>query len=64
MEGVIIMGLFMSNQLCSLICLTCVLCLLVCVDKVFDPSCMTQKVYEEGARDVALSALNGINGNI
>ncbi|KAK4479000.1 hypothetical protein RD792_014509 [Penstemon davidsonii] len=33
-------------------------------DKVFDPSCPTWKVYEEGARDVALSALNGINATI
>ncbi|KAM7513495.1 hypothetical protein LguiA_003078 [Lonicera macranthoides] len=33
-------------------------------DKVFDPACSTQKVYEEGARDVALSALNGINATI
>lgn len=31
-------------------------------DKVFDPSCPTWKVYEDGAKDVALSALNGING--
>ncbi|KAA8534736.1 hypothetical protein F0562_029822 [Nyssa sinensis] len=33
-------------------------------DKVFDPICSTQKVYEDGARDVALSALNGINATI
>ncbi|KAJ6746487.1 KINESIN-LIKE PROTEIN KIN-7B, partial [Salix koriyanagi] len=32
-------------------------------DKVFDPSCSTLKVYEEGAKNVALSALTGINGN-
>ena len=32
-------------------------------DKVFNPLCSTQKVYEEGAKDVALSALTGINGN-
>lgn len=32
-------------------------------DKVFGPSCSTQKVYEEGAKDVALSALTGMNGN-
>lgn len=31
-------------------------------DKVFSPTCSTQKVYEEGAKDVALSALTGING--
>ncbi|GFY98572.1 ATP binding microtubule motor family protein [Actinidia rufa] len=31
-------------------------------DRVFDPTCSTYKVYKEGARDVALSALNGING--
>lgn len=31
-------------------------------DKVFDPTCSTQKVYEEGAKNVALSALTGING--
>ncbi|KAF7143149.1 hypothetical protein RHSIM_Rhsim05G0002200 [Rhododendron simsii] len=33
-------------------------------DRVFDPTCSTQKVYTEGARDVALSALNGINATI
>ncbi|XP_057806591.1 kinesin-like protein NACK2 [Salvia miltiorrhiza] len=33
-------------------------------DKVFDPTCSTRKVYEEGARDVALSALGGINATI
>ncbi|KAJ4708699.1 Kinesin-like protein [Melia azedarach] len=33
-------------------------------DKVFDPTCSTQKVYEEGAKDVALSALKGINATI
>ncbi|KAH6797975.1 ATP binding microtubule motor family protein [Perilla frutescens var. hirtella] len=33
-------------------------------DKVFDPIWSTQKVYEEGARDVALSALSGINATI
>ncbi|KAK3213324.1 hypothetical protein Dsin_018030 [Dipteronia sinensis] len=33
-------------------------------DKVFDPLCSTQKVYEEGAKDVALSALTGINATI
>ena len=32
-------------------------------DKVFSPTCSTQKVYEEGAKDVALSALTGINGS-
>ncbi|XVE53787.1 hypothetical protein DITRI_Ditri03aG0030200 [Diplodiscus trichospermus] len=31
-------------------------------DRVFDPSCATQKVYEERAKDVALFALRGING--
>ena len=31
-------------------------------DKVFSPTCSAQKVYEEGAKDVALSALIGING--
>ncbi|KAL8503198.1 hypothetical protein ACS0TY_022085 [Phlomoides rotata] len=33
-------------------------------DKVFDPTSSTKKVYEEGARDVALSALSGINATI
>ncbi|RDY14697.1 Kinesin-like protein KIN-7B, partial [Mucuna pruriens] len=33
-------------------------------DKVFAPTCSTQKVYEEGAKDVALSALSGINATI
>lgn len=33
-------------------------------DRVFAPACSTQRVYEEGAKDVALSALSGINGNL
>ncbi|XP_027368734.1 kinesin-like protein KIN-7B [Abrus precatorius] len=33
-------------------------------DKVFAPTCSTQKVYEEGTKDVALSALSGINATI
>ncbi|KAJ4831196.1 Kinesin-like protein nack2 [Turnera subulata] len=33
-------------------------------DKVFDPTCSTQIVYEEGAKNVALSALTGINATI
>ncbi|MED6217979.1 hypothetical protein PIB30_022735 [Stylosanthes scabra] len=33
-------------------------------DKVFAPSCSTQQVYDEGVRDVALSALSGINATI
>ncbi|XP_062091216.1 kinesin-like protein KIN-7B [Humulus lupulus] len=33
-------------------------------DKVFGPSCATRKVYEEGAKDVALSALTGMNATI
>lgn len=33
-------------------------------DKVFGLSCSSQKVYEEGAKDVALSALTGINATI
>ncbi|OMO67118.1 hypothetical protein CCACVL1_20780 [Corchorus capsularis] len=33
-------------------------------DRVFDPSCSNQMVYEEGAKDVALSALKGINATI
>ncbi|KAH9290855.1 hypothetical protein KI387_034972, partial [Taxus chinensis] len=33
-------------------------------DRVFGPSCPTERVYEEGAKDVALSALNGINATI
>ena len=36
---------------------------LCATDKVFGPSCANQKVYEEGAKDVALSALKGMNGN-
>ncbi|PNX80285.1 kinesin-like protein NACK1-like, partial [Trifolium pratense] len=30
----------------------------------FAPACSTQKVYDEGAKDVALSALSGINATI
>ncbi|XP_020084816.1 kinesin-like protein KIN-7A isoform X2 [Ananas comosus] len=33
-------------------------------DRVFGPSCLTETVYEEGAKDVALSALTGINATI
>ncbi|XP_077221513.1 kinesin-like protein NACK1 isoform X2 [Tasmannia lanceolata] len=33
-------------------------------DKVFGPACLTEMVYEEGAKDVALSALTGINATI
>ncbi|KAI3709734.1 hypothetical protein L2E82_39500 [Cichorium intybus] len=33
-------------------------------DRVFDPSCPTRKIYEQGARDVALSAIKGINATI
>ncbi|KAL2338826.1 hypothetical protein Fmac_013272 [Flemingia macrophylla] len=33
-------------------------------DNVFSPACSTQKVYEEGAKDVSLSALSGINATI
>ncbi|CAL0325482.1 unnamed protein product [Lupinus luteus] len=33
-------------------------------DKVFAPTCSAHKVYEEGAKDVALSALSGINATI
>jgi centromeric protein E len=33
-------------------------------DKVFGPSCQTDLVYEGGAKDVAMSALTGINGGL
>eukprot|EP01018_Ginkgo_biloba_P037049 Gb_39636 [translate_table: standard] len=33
-------------------------------DRVFGPTCPTDRVYEEGAKDVALSALTGINATI
>ncbi|KNA09859.1 hypothetical protein SOVF_149650 [Spinacia oleracea] len=33
-------------------------------DKVFSPTCVTARVYEGGAKDVALSALTGINATI
>ncbi|XP_058088244.1 kinesin-like protein NACK1 [Magnolia sinica] len=33
-------------------------------DRVFGPACLTEKVYAEGAKDVALSALKGINATI
>ncbi|CAE6074840.1 unnamed protein product [Arabidopsis arenosa] len=33
-------------------------------DKVFEPNCATQEVYEGGSRDVALSALAGTNATI
>ncbi|KAG0586149.1 hypothetical protein M758_2G098300 [Ceratodon purpureus] len=34
------------------------------LDRVFGPECQTQRVYEEGAKDVALSALTGLNSTI
>ncbi|GAB4827912.1 Kinesin-like protein nack1 [Ancistrocladus abbreviatus] len=33
-------------------------------DKVFGPACLTEAVYEEGVKNVALSALMGINATI
>ncbi|KAK8596667.1 hypothetical protein V6N13_001271 [Hibiscus sabdariffa] len=33
-------------------------------DRVFDCDCPTSQVYEEGAKDIALSVLNGINSSI
>ncbi|KAI5018811.1 hypothetical protein ZWY2020_043699 [Hordeum vulgare] len=30
-------------------------------DRVFDPNCSTRQVYEEGAKEVALSVVSGIN---
>ncbi|KAK9099598.1 hypothetical protein Syun_026643 [Stephania yunnanensis] len=33
-------------------------------DRVFDPTCITPLVYEEGAKDVTLSVLTGINATI
>ncbi|GMP33009.1 hypothetical protein CsSME_00006518 [Camellia sinensis var. sinensis] len=33
-------------------------------DRVFDPACLTEAVYEEGVKNVALSALMGINATI
>ncbi|GKV43259.1 hypothetical protein SLEP1_g50573 [Rubroshorea leprosula] len=33
-------------------------------DKVFGPACLTETVYEEGVKNVALSALMGINATI
>jgi centromeric protein E len=30
-------------------------------DRVFGPSCSTRQVYEEGAKEVALSVVSGIN---
>ena len=32
-------------------------------DRVFGPNAHSRQVYEEGARDVVLSALTGLNGN-
>lgn len=47
-----------------LIFLTVVIMIYDDTDRVFPPACSTQKVYDEGAKDVALSALSGINGNL
>jgi hypothetical protein len=46
-------NLFATNQ-----------CFYVPTDKVFGPACQTDVVYEEGAKDVAMSALIGINGRL
>ena len=32
------------------------------LDRVFSFDCSTRQVYEEGAKDVALSVIGGING--
>jgi len=40
------------------------LCIPFLPDKVFGPACQTDVVYEEGAKDVAMSALTGINGRL
>lgn len=31
------------------------------LDRVFGPECSTKRVYEEGAKEIALSVLNGFN---
>jgi hypothetical protein len=46
-------NLFATNQ-----------CLCIPPDKVFGPACQTDVVYEEGAKDVAMSALTGVNGRL
>lgn len=46
-------NLFATNQ-----------CLCITPDKVFGPTCQTDVVYEEGAKEVAMSALTGINGRL
>lgn len=51
-----------ESYICKLTTLTRVFGFLLPTDRVFDPSCETQNVYDEGAKDVALSALTGING--
>ncbi|KAH7566300.1 hypothetical protein JRO89_XS08G0134400 [Xanthoceras sorbifolium] len=33
-------------------------------DRVFSPDCITRKVYEEGAKEVALSVVSGINSSV
>ncbi|KAF5802483.1 putative kinesin-like protein [Helianthus annuus] len=33
-------------------------------DRVFDPSCLNRSVYEQGAKDVAISTIKGINSTI
>ena len=32
-------------------------------DRVFGPESLTQQVYEQAAKDIALSTLSGVNGN-
>jgi hypothetical protein len=66
-----IVGVFSGTKrmrnLCSLdilllavVCSHCA-CFLSPSDRVFGPSCSTRQVYEEGAKEVALSVVSGIN---
>lgn len=40
----------------------CFVCIFLALDKVFRSDCSTRQVYEEGAKEVALLVVSGING--
>lgn len=45
---------YVFNQFIILVCISV-------IDKVFRGDCPTRQVYEEGAQQIALSVVNGIN---
>jgi centromeric protein E len=60
--GTISNNQFISNTSSIKLCLQLINVFVSLPDKIFGPACQTDVVYEEGAKDVAMSALTGING--